>query len=321
LRQTASRVRELEDRPAIVNGPTEHAAPATDMQKRLERRRARLGVYKTLLRRQAVKIRKASEVLTKRFEQVEQVMAMRADLAAARQRLIQAERREIKRAAISRTVAPMAGILAIISLTGALSWAIAREIAPARFAATAVLKAESRDRVLNSGELAEWQTLHENLINDPRLHEALAERYKRQGIASLAAPGDVLELTRGGLTFESGTDGELKLRLEGQGAEPTARTLEIFTNGLTNFVNSGSIRRVDGATTAIAQASAAGDSPIDSVRTQYTLGLAGGGSVLCSALAFSVWRRLSQAKSTFEQDTQLESLIDRVPTIERDQPQ
>jgi len=43
--------------------------------------------------------------------------------------------------------------------------------------------------------------------------------------------------------------------------------------------------------------------------------------VLCSALAFSVWRRLSQAKSTFEQDTQLESLIDRVPTIERDQPQ
>ena len=328
LRETALRARELEAQSIRPHDAQERATEPSHpqagdghgaaMQARLARRRQRLKTYKDLVRRQSVKVRKAGEALTKRFEQVEQVLAMRADLAAARQRIIQAEKKELNRTAISRTVAPLAGILAIISLTGALSWAIAREIAPAKFAATAVLKAEGRDRALNGGELAEWQKLHEGLISDPRLHEALAERYKRQGMALLAAPGDVAELTKGPLTFETGGDGELKLRLEGQGAEQTARILEIFTNGMTNFVNSGSIRRVDGATTAIAQAAAAGNDPIDSVRTQYTLAMAGGGSLFCSVLALTLWRRLSQAKTTFERDTQLETLIDSVPDVKRD---
>jgi hypothetical protein len=320
LRETAQRARELESR-ATEQGDVVRrgsAESSVEMTARQALRRRRLKTYKDLVRRQAVKVRKAGEALTKRFEQVEQVLAMRGDLAAARQRIIQAEKKELRRTAISRTVAPLAGILAIISLTGALSWAIAREIAPAKFAATAVLKAEGRDRNLNGGELAEWQKLHEGLISDPRLHEALAERYKRQGMALLANPGDVAELARGPLTYETGGDGELKLRLEGQGADQTARTLEIFTNGMTNFVNSGSIRRVDGATTAIAQAALAGADPIDNVRTQYTLAMAGGGSLLCSILAFTLWRRLSHAKTTFERDTQLETLIDSVPNATRD---
>lgn len=91
----------------------------------------------------------------------------RRSRGGASRRVLQPRRRNSDARRISRTVAPLAGILAIISLTGALSWAIAREIAPAKFAATAVLKAEGRDRNLNGGELAEWQKLHEGLISDP----------------------------------------------------------------------------------------------------------------------------------------------------------
>lgn len=108
--------------------------------------------------------------------------------------------------------------------------------------------------------------------------------------------------------------GSLPARRPGSGPDGT-ETLEILANGMTNFVNSGSIRRVDGATTAIAQAASGGHDPIDNVRTQYTLAMAGGGSLLCSILAFTLWRQLSHAKTNFERDTQLETLIDSVPNV------
>jgi hypothetical protein len=313
LTTLARRVKELEASPA----PAAEAAPATSATEtaRLERRRARLRAYKQLVQRQGMKVRKASEALTKRYEQVETVLAMRADLAAARQRLIAAERREQARNAVSKATASVAAAVVSLALISGLSWAIAREVAPARFAATALLKAECKERTLNDGELAEWQTLHENVLADPRLHESLAERFKRQGVESLSMPGQVADLTRSRLTFESGSHGELSLRLEGQGAEPTARTLEILTNGLTNFVNTGSIGRVDGATTVIAKPATASDAPIDSVRSQYALTMAAGGSLICIILGYASWRRLAMAKTTFEHDTHLAELIDAVPPM------
>ncbi len=308
LRGAISRTREIEAAP--------HPSAEVNDSARLSRRRARLSQYKALLRGQAIKVRRAGEALTKRYEQVEQVLAMRADLAAARQRVIEAERRAHRRSALPQTVAPLAGIVVTVGLIVALSWAIAREMAPSKYAATAVLKAESRERPLNSDELSEWQKLHEGLISDPRVHESLAERFKRQGILALASPGDVAELARGDMSVESGADGELKLRLEGVGADATSRTLEIFSNGLTNYVNSGSLNRVDGASTVIAQAASAGDSPIDSIRLRYAAAIASGSVIACLGFGGLIWRRLAQAKTAFETDAQLTSVLDRTSMIE-----
>ena len=268
-------------------------------------RQKRLRLYKSLLRQQAMKVRKASEALRKRYEQAEQVLAQRAELAAARLKIIEAQRILERKSASSRAAVFVLCILCIGTLVSALSWAIAREVAPAKFEAISMVKAESKERTLNDGELAEWQRMHESIIEDGRLHEALAERFKRQGILSLAEASAVGAMTRQNLYSESRAPGELKLRLVSQGAEQTSRVLEIFTNGLANFVNSGGIRRVDGATTMISQTATVGTSPVDNIRAQYTLGLSGLGIVVCSLIGFFIWSRLARAKTAFEQDIRL----------------
>jgi len=252
-----------------------------------------------------MKVRKASEALRKRYEQAEQVLAQRAELAAARLKIIEAQRILERKSASSRAAVFVLCILCIGTLVSALSWAIAREVAPAKFEAISMVKAESKERTLNDGELAEWQRMHESIIEDGRLHEALAERFKRQGILSLAEASAVGAMTRQNLYSESRAPGELKLRLVSQGAEQTSRVLEIFTNGLANFVNSGGIRRVDGATTMISQTATVGTSPVDNIRAQYTLGLSGFGIVVCSLIGFFIWSRLARAKTAFEQDIRL----------------
>ncbi len=304
LRAAHDRLRSLENTAASVT-----AAPAGPAAASLEHRRRRLQQYKSILRTQSLKIRRASEALQKRFEQVEQVLAQRADLAAARIRIINAEKRSKNHSAARSAAACILCAAAVTVLLGAVGWAVAREVAPARFAATTIIKASSPERNLTDGERAEWQNLHESLLADPRFHEALAERFRRQSMPALSTPGDVAELAKTNLSHETPGDGELKIRLEGIGDANTARTLEIFTNGLLNYVNSGNVRRVDGAVTILAQPSAVGTGPIDSIRTKYAMAIGGVGTIISLALGFFIWGRLSRAKSTFEQDADLDRLL------------
>jgi chromosome segregation ATPase len=309
LRTATSQVKELTQRlTQISTQAPAPIAPAVPLA-RLERRRARLLQYKSILKAQALKVRRASDAVQKRYEQVEQVLAIRADLAAARVRIMNAETRLNRRNGVTRSAAAVMCMTITLAVVGALSWAIAREVAPAHFQATSTLKATPGERDLTTGELAEWQAMHEALLTDPRLHEALAERFLRQSVPSLGSAAEVGALAREVLTFESPANGELKLRLTGQGSDNTARTLEIFTNGLVNFVNSGQIQRVDGATTTISQLAAAGAEPIDQIRTHYALMFGGVGGTLALMIGTLIWGRLARAKSAFEQDSELDKLL------------
>lgn len=276
----------------------------------LELRRKRLRLYRDTVRRQAGKVRKAGEAIKKRIEQVEQVLAQRAELASARQRVIEAEQRVSRQTAASRAAVTLLCVAGVLSLLLGLSWAIAREVAPAAFEATSVVKAEGRDRTLSQPELREWQRFHEALLRDPRFHEAAADRFRRQGIVSLASASSVADLVKERITTESMAEGELKLRLSGKGAEATSRLLESFTAGFMAYANSGHAQRIDGGITVAAQHATAGSEPIDNVRVIYAGGIFGAGFAASAFLGAFIWRRLTREKSAFEQDTSISGVLD-----------
>jgi len=268
-------------------------------------RRSRLRKYRDLVHDHAMKVRKASEGLSKRFEQCEQVLGQRAELAAIRERVIEADRRSQRRVAGSRAVvAVFCGIVGL-SLLAALSWAVAREVAPARFVAEAILVAEGRGRELNDAEKAEWQRFHEAMIKDPLFHQAAAERFKRQGSMELASAPGVSELVTTSVSTESLADGELRVRLEGAGADKTARTLDTFSASLASFANASQQRRIDGGATKISREAEAGDTPVDHSRTIYALLMLAVAGTLSLGTTIGLWRRLSRVKTEFEQDEQV----------------
>ncbi len=276
----------------------------------LERRRKRLRVYRDLVRKQAIKVRKAGEAVKRRYEQTDQILSQRAELAAARNKVLEQERRLSSNKAVSRAAVFVLCAVTILGLLGGMSWAVSREIAPATFEATSVVKAEGRDRELSEAELHEWQKFHEETLADPRFHEAAAERFRRQGDPALSTPAAVTELVTTRVTTESNADGELRIRLKGKGAEPTARTLETLTAALLSYANSGNGRRVDGGASVAAQTATAGAEPIDKVRTLYALAMFAGASLLALVCTIFVWKRLAGAKTAFEQDTEIEAVLD-----------
>ncbi|MBS0196661.1 MAG: hypothetical protein JSR77_07875 [Planctomycetes bacterium] len=285
----------------------------------LERRRKRLRVYRDLVRKQAIKVRKAGEAVKRRYEQTDQILSQRAELAAARNKVLEQERRLASNKAVSRAAVFVLCAVTILGLLGGMSWAVSREIAPATFEATSVVKAEGRDRELSEAELHEWQKFHEETLADPRFHEAAAERFRRQGDPTLSTPAAVTELVTTRVTTESNADGELRIRLKGKGAEPTARTLETLTAGLLSYANSGNGRRVDGGASVAAQTAMAGAEPIDKVRTMYALAMFAGASLLALVCTIFVWKRLAGAKTAFEQDTEIEGILDEKRWVRPDQ--
>ncbi len=275
----------------------------------------RLRKYRDMVRAHALKVRKASEGLSKRFEQCEQVLSHRADLAAIRDRVLEADRKSQRRHAGGRAVISVfCGVLGFSLLAG-LAWAIAREVAPARFMAESILVAEGRGRDLNPAERAEWQRYHESLIRDPMFHEAAAERFKRHGSTELATPAAISELVTASVRTESLADGELRVRLSGEGADRTARTLDTFSAALASFANGSQQRRIDGGATRISREAEAGDTPIDNVRTFYALGILGAGAAISLGATLGLWRRLSRAKSEFEQDEQVAMTLEEARWI------
>ncbi len=276
----------------------------------MELRRRRLKLMRAILKDRTEKVRKGSEALRRRYEQCEIVLRQRADLAAVRERVVEAERKIERSTARSKVGVIMLCAVATIGLLGGMSWALARQVAPATFVATAQLAADGRGRPLAEGEKLEWQAYHEKLMNDPRFHQMAAERFQRLGMESLATPADVKRLIDSRLHAECMNPGEMSLHMEGQGGRNTERTLNTFAAAFASHANSALTARTDGGVTRITQEARTGDEPIDNTRTYWALGMMGIGVSVCFFVATALWRKLAGAKTAFEQDTQIASMLD-----------
>jgi len=274
------------------------------------RRRERLKSYRAALRRQVLKLRKASDALGKRMEQVDQMLAQRSELAAARNRILEMERRVQKSKAKSRGAVVSLCAVGVLAILGGLSWAGARELAPAVYMAEVTVKADGRGRELNEAELQEWTRFHMELLNDPMFQEAAAERFQRQGLSALSTASAVTALINNSISADAVQDGEIKLILKGTGQDRTRRTLDAFGASVASFANAAQQRRIDGGATMIPAAARVDDRPIDRSQTIYALAMLAAGTLFASVLALWVWKKLSRVKSSFEHDTHLAAVLD-----------
>ncbi|GEM_PF-1513575 len=277
----------------------------------MERHRQRLLLARSMMRDQTDKIRKGSEALRKRFEQTERVLSQRAELAQARERVIDAERRVQSAAAKSKVAVVFLCITGSIGILGGLSYGLARELAPATFVATSVITADGRGRELNTAELAEWKTYHENILHDARFHQMAAERFQRVGIDTLSSASAAQQLAERSIDVQERAPGELILALAGEGATRTERVLDTLTAALVSHANAAQTARVDGSVTAVKQQAKSGTDPIDKTRLYWALGMLGAGIVVCGLAAIGLWRKLSGAKTKFESDTHLAAVLDQ----------
>lgn len=276
----------------------------------LARRRRRLKNAHALLRQQTSKLRKGSEVLRKRFEACEALLAQRAELASIRDRVVDAERRAQRSRAGSRTAVTALCSVVVLGLLAGLSWALAVQFAPATFEATATLRAEGRGRELNSAELAEWGRFHYDLLKDPRFHTEAAEKFKRQGMIDFATAPAVAKLAETGVRADSDEAGQMRLIYRDRGADRASRTLEVFAASLQAHANDAQTRRIDGGVTVVSEAARAGDSPIDQTRPFYALGIMGASTFLTIFFSAILWRKLAKAKTDFEKDEHAASVLD-----------
>jgi DNA repair exonuclease SbcCD ATPase subunit len=282
----------------------------------ITRRWERLRVLRRLVREQSDKIRQAGEAVRGRYEQAEQVLAQRDDLATARKSMAETKRKLESlqvRSAKHRAISSMFYALLTLAGVGALSWVLAGQIAPATFVARAAISADTAGEKVAPDVLAEWQRFHESLLADPQMVEIAAERMGRKGLSSLSVPGALAERLKNDLTHESGAPGKLVLELRGQGAAKTTRELDTYVTALVSQANSVKERRVDGLSTAVTSGASAGPGPVEDARPVYALAIfaLGFGLVVSGGIFF--WRRLLASKMKFEEaemaDSALESQV------------
>lgn len=267
-----------------------HARDREGASRAKERVRRRLAQVRTLLakHREAMRLK----------EQDLRVRTKELDAAARRGR-----RRMALGAMLARVSVFVTAMAATLSIVGVLSWLAADVVAPATYAATATIEGQAPGRAMTPGERAAWQSLHEGLFGDPRFHESLAGRFARQGYSDLKAAGAVANLVTTRLTHESGIPGELTLRLQGEGADSTVHTLRIITNGIVDYVNSGTLQRADGSVTAITGRPTSDGRPVNSQRTLYTLIMSAAGSLACLVLGLVSWQRMAAAQARYLNST------------------
>jgi hypothetical protein len=274
------------------------------------RRRRRLRQMRDLATQRQAKLREAGEALQHRYEQCELVLRNRSELAAARERIIEAERRVQRRMAGSKVGVLVLCAMGTFATVGLLSWAIAKQVAPATFIATSMVSADGRGRTLSERDLTSWQSYHETILTDPRFHQFASDRFQKAGMESLSTASSVSEFISSRIRHEERNPGEMKLHLTMQGRRAAERTLDTFTAAMTAFANTNQIQRVDGSVTKVAEASSTGGEPVDNAQTYYALSIMGSLTALVMGVSIAVWRRLARAKTAFERDTHLAGVLD-----------
>ncbi len=273
-------------------------------------RKARLKKMRRILNGDAEKIRLASDALRSRYEQCEQVLMKRAELAQAYEVISSAQRKYHGREVRSGMFLGLISITAITLVLGAMSWFVADRVAPGVYAAKVTMAASGGDAKLSEADMQMWETYITQLVGDPRFMEVAADRMKRRGISEYGVPGELTRSMESSLDVSSATPGTVVLEYRGEGAQRTQRVLDTFAVALSSAANNARVRRSDSSLTMIKESAQVGKTPLDTRRIEMA-GMIFGGSMLAAiCLGGILWRRLSAAKARFESDSRVDGLFD-----------
>ncbi|MAO21104.1 MAG: hypothetical protein CMJ35_04255 [Phycisphaerae bacterium] len=273
-------------------------------------RRTRLRRMREILKGDAEKLRLANGALRTRYEQCEQVLTKRAELAEAYEAIATAQRKVRNKEVRSGVFVGLFGLIAIVMMLGVSSWFIAGRVAPGLYNSRATLTANSPDGTLTETDLAEWEVYITELTNDPRFLEVAAERMKRRGIGAFATPGELGTRMGEYLDIAVSMPGELVLEYRDTGSERTQRVLDTFTVALASAANNARARRADAAITSVEETATLSEAPLDTKRLEMTGFVFGGGLLVTMIVGGLLWRRLAAAKARFENDSRVQVLFD-----------
>ncbi len=279
----------------------------------IDRRLNRLRTGRRLLRQRTKKVQEAAEAVRERFERAEQILTQRDELARARGLIFEAQRK-VERAQAGAVRSKAASfVLYIVLLLGVLagmSWAITQEFAPATYAARCTISADGRGRELAPEEVREWYKFHESLLQDPQMASSAAEKMAARGMSTLGTPGAITEWVRTRVTWDEPEPGRMSIELRGRGASRTERELSTFIAAFLSKSNATREQRTDGIATVLAEAVSTGRGPIEDQRLPWALVVFAASAAGSSGLGVVVWRRLAAARSRFEQEAQIDAILD-----------
>ena len=317
--KSQAKVQELEEQSSKLfstieelNGQLEEAkaGPAINVDEWNQNRRARLAKMRKTLAGDAEKIRLATEALRTRYDQCEQVLSKRAELAQAYEEISTAQRKYQNREVRSGVFLGLIGMAAITVVLAATSWFVSGRVTPGVYAAEVTMAAAGGDTKLTEADMQQWETYITALVSDPRFLEVAADRMKRRGIAEFAVPGDLATEMQVSLDVASAMPGTIVMEYRGVGAQRAERVLDTFAVALSSAANNARARRADSSLTIIEKPAQAGIAPLDTRRIEMA-GMIFGGSVLLTLILGGVlWKRLSAAKARFEKDSSVEALFD-----------
>lgn len=273
-------------------------------------RRDRLQKMRRILSGDAEKIRLATEALRSRYDQCEQVLTKRAELAEAYEAIASAQRKYQGREVRSGVFLGLVGMAAIAVMLGVTSWFVSDRVAPGVYAAKVTMAAASGDVQLSEADMAQWEVYITQLASDPRFLEVAADRMKRRGIAEFAVPGDLSAEMTESLDVVSAMPGTIVMEYRGKGAARTQRVLDTFSVALASAANNARARRADSSLTIVETAAIADAEPLDTRRIEMAGMIFGGAMLLTLIVGGVLWKRLSAAKAKFEDDSRVEGLLD-----------
>ena len=315
-----ARVGELEDQSASLFATIEelnaqleeikHATPKAVPDEWSNKRKSRLKRMRRMLTGDAEKIRRATEALRTRYEQCEQVLIKRSELAEAYEAIASAQRKYHKREVRSGVFLGLIGMSAITVVLAATGWFVSGRIAPGMYAAKVTMAAASGDKKLSEADMGQWEAYITELTSDPRFLEVASDRMKRRGIGELSVAGELAKEMSVSLDVASAMPGTIVMEYRGEGAARSQRVLDTFAVALASAANNARARRADSAMTVIEEAALAGTEPLDTRRIEMAGMVFGGGMFSTLLIGGVFWKRLSAAKAKFESDSRLEGLLD-----------
>ncbi len=314
-----TRIKELEEQSSSLfetveelNEKLENAtdSPSIEVDEWNQSRRSRLQRMRKVLAGDAEKIRRATEALRGRYDQCEQVLTKRAELAQAYEAIASAQRKYEKREVRSGVFLGLIGLAAITLVIAGTSWFVAGRVAPGMYAAKVTMAAASGDSKISELEMEQWEVYITQLTSDPRFLEVAADRMKRRGIGEFAVPGDLAKEMDASLDVASAMPGTVVMEYRGVGSERSGRILDTFAVALSSAANNARARRADSAMTVMEESVVVGTEPLDTRRIEMAGMIFGGGMLTTLILGGVIWKRLSAAKARFERDSRLEGLLD-----------
>ncbi len=273
-------------------------------------RRDRLRKQRALLRDRSTKLNTATKALRDRFEQVEQILSRRAELAEAYQSVADAEAKLANRESRSAAMLMLTAIVVIFGVLGGASWFVSGVMAPGQHAATAVVRADAGSRQLTESDLQGWRAYVDGLTADPAFLESVAERMKRRGIESYSTAGALRSMVASNLDVQSPEQGTIEFELRDSGRARTERVLDTYVVALASQANHNRSRRSDGATTVVGQASRVRSDPLDQTRLVTAGGMFGGTALLTLVGGNLIWRRMRDSKAKFERSARVDMILD-----------